>query len=271
MGASRDRQSPNNIKPSHDTKRAQTQRIPQTESGLLEIEGMSSDIGQFHILSDIGFQVPKGSVTVLLGRNGAGKTTTLRSVMGYVKPSSGAIRFHGEDITRLSPWQVRKKGIGYVPEDANIFANLSVEENLKMGFLNPDKAVDAGIARMEELFPDLKAAKHRPAGQLSGGQRQMLAVASVFVDAPELLLIDEPSKGLSPLFVDRLGEALVQISNETTVLLVEQNFYLATKVGDYYVLLEDGQVVGAGPMQELIDSPELQGRYLGIRVQGKEA
>lgn len=247
---------------------------------------MSAHIGQFHILSDVSFTVPKGAVTVLLGRNGAGKTTTLRSIMRFVQPSLQSVRFQGEPLDGLSPWQVARRGIGYVPEDGNIFANLTVEENLRLGVLRngrtastkhgPGKShqevdVEERIRVATELFPDLGVARHRLAGQLSGGQRQMLAVASVFVDVPQLLLIDEPSKGLSPLFVEKLGEALTQICHQTTVLLVEQNFHLATKIGDTYVLLEDGAVVRTGVMQELADSKELQSRYLGIRVQGKEA
>jgi branched-chain amino acid transport system ATP-binding protein len=238
---------------------------------LLRAENISADIGQFHILDNLTFSVPEGAVTVILGRNGAGKTTTMRTLMGFIHPSSGRIRFGGQSIDKLAAWQVRQLGIGYVPEDSNIFANLSVEENLKMGVLTKGYDVLAAMESMMELFPDLRAARSRLGGQLSGGQRQMLAVASVLMEPPRLLLIDEPSKGLSPLFVHRLAEALLEIRRKSTILLVEQNFYLAAMVGDYYVLLEDGRVVRHGPMQELVDSPELQGRYLGLRVSGKEA
>lgn len=244
---------------------------------LLELKEVAADIGQFHILTDVSFVVPKNSVTVLMGRNGAGKTTTLRTIMGYTELSHGSTLLNGSPITKLQPWRVRRRGIGYVPEDGNIFPGLTVEENLQLGVRKGSKGLKGGkggkdaLDEMMTLFPDLRAARHRLAGHLSGGQRQMLAVASVLIDAPELLLIDEPSKGLSPKFVDILGDAMEQIRKRTTVLLVEQNFQLASRIGDFYVLMEDGCVVSTGEMKELIASPDLQGRYLGIRLYKEEA
>jgi branched-chain amino acid transport system ATP-binding protein len=235
---------------------------------LLEVNHVSADIGQFSILQDVSISVPERSITVLLGRNGAGKTTTLRTIMGYVAAKSGTIKYAGGSLLGRKPYQVGRLGIGYVPEDKNLFPNLTVEENLMVSLRGAD--MGDRVADILSLFPDLKTAFKRAAGTLSGGQRQMLAIASVVATQPDLLLIDEPSKGLSPLFVDRLGDVLTGLRHTTTVLLVEQNFYLASQVGETYVLMDDGSTVGFGQMTDLVSNTDLQEQILGIRVLGKE-
>lgn len=239
---------------------------------LLEVDSLATDIGQFHILTGVSFTVPEQQITVLLGRNGAGKTTTLRTLMGYLPPRSGQVRLRGELLQGVPTWQIARQGVGYVPEDANIFANLSVEENLSLSLLGRRHRHpgNQALTQVQEHFPDLREHWKKPAGVLSGGQRQMLAIACVLVGGPAVMLIDEPSKGLSPLFVERLGEVLLALQGSTTILLVEQNFYLASRVGQQYVLMDDGKTVAAGPMRELLAAPDLQQRYLGIRILSEE-
>ncbi len=239
---------------------------------LLEVDSLATDIGQFHILTGVSFTVPEQQITVLLGRNGAGKTTTLRTMMGYLPPRSGQVRLRGESLQSVPTWQIVRKGVGYVPEDANIFANLSVAENLSLSLPGRHHRNSSNLAltQVQEQFPDLREHWQKPAGVLSGGQRQMLAIACVLVGGPAVMLIDEPSKGLSPLFVERLGDVLLTLQGSTTILLVEQNFYLASRVGQQYVLMDDGKTVAAGPMHELLAALDLQQRYLGIRILSEE-
>jgi len=244
-------------------------------TALLDVQHLAADIGQFHILHDISFQVPHHEVTVLLGRNGVGKTTTMRTLMGYTAVTSGQVTFAGISLVGVATHKRKRLGIAYVPEDANVFPNLTVEENLRLavgksgGKSGSTGTVAATIERVVDIFPDLKAAWHRAGGTLSGGQRQMLAVASALVQEPTCLLIDEPSKGLSPLFVERLAEVIESLRNQTTIILVEQNFYLASRVGQRFVLVDDGGTVATGLMEELIASDELKQRYLGVRVAGR--
>jgi len=235
---------------------------------LLEVQQLAADIGQFHILHDISFQVPQNEVTVLLGRNGVGKTTTLRTLMGYLPVTSGQITLSGESFIGVATHRRKRRGIAYVPEDANVFPNLTVEENLRLAVGKTNGDTSAVVERIVGIFPDLKAAWRRAGGTLSGGQRQMLAVASALVQEPTCLLIDEPSKGLSPLFVERLAEVFESLISQTTILLVEQNFYLASRVGQRFVLIDDGRTVATGLMEELLASETLKQRYLGVRVSG---
>ncbi|MCD5325821.1 MULTISPECIES: ABC transporter ATP-binding protein [Pontibacillus] len=231
---------------------------------LLSVKGIETYIDQFHILHDIGFEVPKGEVTVLLGRNGAGKTTTLRTIMGLNPASQGQVTFKGEEITKLPPYQIARKGIGYVPEDQGIFAGLTVGENMKVSMQKED---DATLERMEwvlELFPDLKKFWKKPGGQLSGGQKQMLSIARAYMNENELLLIDEPSKGLAPIIVEKVMESIQQMKEKTTIVLVEQNFMMASKIGDRFYILDDGQTVHQGRMNELNENEGLRKKYLGI-------
>lgn len=233
-------------------------------STLLSLEKVETYIGQFHILQDISITVPKGEVTVLLGRNGAGKTTTLRSVMGLNPPSKGTIQYKGEKIDGLPTYDIANKGIGYVPEDQGIFGDLTVEENMKVAMR---KENDSTLERMEwiiNLFPDLQKFWKRAGGLLSGGQKQMLSIARAYVNENELLLIDEPSKGLAPIVVEKVMESIQQMKEKTTIVLVEQNFLMASKIGDGFYIIDDGRTIYSGKMNELREDESLRRKYLGI-------
>lgn len=231
---------------------------------ILEIKDLQTYIGEFHILQGVSLEVPEGEVTVVLGRNGAGKTTTLRSIMGLIQTKKGVIEFAGESIMGLPPHLIARKGIGYVPEEQAIFSGLSVEENLRLAMV---KSRDESLLKdVLDSFPDLKDAFHKKAGSLSGGQKQMLALGRALVAGSRLLLIDEPSKGLAPVIVEKVAEVINGIKNKTTVVLVEQNFKLAQAVGDRYYIIDDGRTVGSGMMKELVRDIELQQQYLGISL-----
>ncbi len=229
---------------------------------LLEVEEIHTFIGQFHILEGVSLAVPRGGISVLLGRNGAGKTTTLKSILGLTPPSRGRIRFNGKPIQGLPSFQIAALGIGYVPEHRAIFRELSVEENLRIA-----ERRKGDLERKEELifrlFPDLKRLIKLPGTKLSGGQQQMLAIARALVPDNKLLLIDEPSEGLAPVLIEEMMEAIRQLSQETTVLLVEQNFLVASRLAERYVIIEEGRSVQAGAMAALVDDPETIQRYLG--------
>lgn len=231
---------------------------------LLEINDIHTYIEQYHILQGVSFQAKKGKVSVLLGRNGAGKTTTLRTIMGLNPASKGEIIFNGVDITKKPTYEIANMKIGYVPEDQAIFNGLTVEENLRVAMRKEDEAAMERQEYVLNLFPDLKKFWKKDGGYLSGGQKQMLAMARAFVNEAELLLIDEPSKGLAPIIVEKVMEALVEMKKETTIVLVEQNFYMASQIGDTYTLIDDGKTIQSGLMSELIHDNELQHRYLGI-------
>ena len=231
-------------------------------TNILEVKEIHTFIGQFHILEGVSLEVPAGSITVLLGRNGAGKTTTLRSILGLTPPSKGSITFSGEAIQGQFPYKIAGKGIGYVPERRAIFRDLSVEENLRIAERKKgDLAQRADF--IFELFPDLKRLIKLPGGNLSGGQQQMLAVARALVADNSLLLIDEPSEGLAPVIIEQMIAAIQQLSNHTTVLLVEQNFIMASQLADRYTIIESGKSVKNGFMKSLIDDEETIRRYLG--------
>ncbi|SMB99178.1 amino acid/amide ABC transporter ATP-binding protein 2, HAAT family [Thermanaeromonas toyohensis ToBE] len=231
---------------------------------ILRVEDLETYIGEFHILQGVSLEVPEGKVTVVLGRNGAGKTTTLRSIMGLLKPRKGRIEFKGERIDGLPAHMVARKGIGYVPEDQAIFSGLTVEENLKIAM----KGNRSGelLDKVLSIFPDLKVAWQKKAGSLSGGQRQMLALGRALVGENSLLLIDEPSKGLAPVVVEKVAEAIKEIKRQTTVVLVEQNFNLAQYVGDRFYIIDDGRTVAQGEMEDLVNNVNLQQKYLGISL-----
>ncbi|OZM58369.1 ABC transporter ATP-binding protein [Lottiidibacillus patelloidae] len=231
---------------------------------LLKVEGIHTYIDQFHILQGVSFEAKKGDVTVILGRNGAGKTTTLRSIMGLNPISKGSITFKDEEIHQMPTFTVANKGIGYVPEDQGIFGGLTVEENLKVAMKSNDHATLERLEKILNLFPDLKKFWKSKGGNLSGGQKQMLSIARAFVNNNELLLIDEPSKGLAPLFVEKVMIALEQMKHETTVILVEQNYMMAKTISDRYYIIDDGQTVHQGEMKELDEDEQLKRKYLGI-------
>jgi branched-chain amino acid transport system ATP-binding protein len=232
-------------------------------SNILTVKDIHTFIGQFHILEGVSVDVPEGSITVLLGRNGAGKTTTLKSILGLTPPSKGSVTFAGEEIQGHLSYRIAGKGIGYVPERRAIFRDLSVEENLKIAERKTgDLAKRADF--IFEVFPDLKRLSKLPGGNLSGGQQQMLAVARALVADNSLLLIDEPSEGLAPVIIEQMMKAIQQLSDHTTVLLVEQNFIMASQLADRYTIIESGKSVKSGLMKELIDDEETIRRYLGV-------
>lgn len=231
-------------------------------SELLELEGVHTFIGQFHILEGVSFAVPQGEIVALLGRNGAGKTTTLKSVIGLTPPREGSIQFHDEDLRGLATHEIVARGIGYVPENRIIFGDLSVEENLRLAERNRGEW-DCKRDFVFELFPDLQRLIDLPGTKLSGGQQQMLAVARALVPDNRLLLIDEPSEGLAPVLIEQMMEAIRQLSSETTVLLVEQNFVVASKLARRYVILEEGRTVASGDMADLVGDQETIRKYLG--------
>ncbi|MDF2533694.1 MAG: transporter ATP-binding protein [Clostridia bacterium] len=231
---------------------------------LLRVKEMETYIGQYHILQGINLDVPEGHVTVLIGRNGAGKTTTLRSIIGLTPPSKGSVEFNGEVVNGLPPYIIARKGMALVPEDQGIFSQLTVEENFKIAMHKEDKVTLDRKNWILDIFPDLKPKLKLKAGSLSGGQKQMLSISRSLVNNSKLLLIDEPSKGLAPIMVETLANAIKQIKEHTTVVLVEQNFWLASAVGERYYIIDDGQTVQEGIMADLVNDKVLQQRYLGI-------
>ncbi|WP_109467740.1 ABC transporter ATP-binding protein [Albibacillus kandeliae] len=230
---------------------------------LLKIENMKTDIGQYAVLHGVSFDVPEGGVFVLLGRNGAGKTTTLRSIMGLWTPSPGSVTFRGEDITGLHTAGIARKGIAYVPENMGIFGGLTVEENLILA-TETGSFDQARLKRIYELFPAIETFWTKQAWSLSGGQKQMLAVARAIIEPRALILIDEPTKGLAPSIVAAMAEAFREIAETTTILLVEQNFHFAKSLGRDMAVIEDGRVVHTGTMADFVADKALQERLLSL-------
>lgn len=231
---------------------------------ILNVEQIETYIGQYHILQGVSFEVPKGEVTVLLGRNGAGKTTTLRSIMGLNPPSKGKIVFQNKEIQGMPTYKIAGLGIGYVPEDQGIFGELTVEENIRVAMKDNSDATMERITKVLELFPDLKKFWKKEGGYLSGGQKQMLSIARAYINENDLLLIDEPSKGLAPIVVERVMESLQDLKKSTTIVLVEQNFHMASSIGDRFYIIDDGKTVYSGEMHELNENQDLKKKYLGI-------
>jgi branched-chain amino acid transport system ATP-binding protein len=229
---------------------------------ILNVQDIHTFIGQYHILQGVTVQVPKGSITALLGRNGAGKTTTLKSILGLTPPRQGSVVFDGQEIRGMRSFDIASLGIGFVPEHRAIFRDLSVEENLKIA-----ERKKGDYARKQEfiysLFPDLKRLISLPGTNLSGGQQQMLAIARALVADNHLLLIDEPSEGLAPVLIEQLMKAIKQLSAESSVILVEQNFLVASKLAEYYVIIEEGRSVKSGEMKELVNDKATIHHYLG--------
>jgi len=231
---------------------------------LLSLRGVKTSIGRYHILHGVEFDVAEGGLTMLLGRNGAGKTTTLRTIMGLWRAAEGEIRFAGRDIAKLSTPDIARLGIAYVPESMAIFADLTVQENLILAARAgpPDqKRLDWIFARFEAL----KRFWHLPAGHLSGGQKQMLAVGRAIVEPRRLLLIDEPTKGLAPAIIANMIAAFRELKDgESTLLVVEQNFAFARQLGDTVAVMDDGKVAHTGTMAAFGADAGLQQHLLGL-------
>jgi branched-chain amino acid transport system ATP-binding protein len=231
-------------------------------SNLLEVRDVHTYIGQFHILQGVTVTVPKGTITALLGRNGAGKTTTLKTILGLTPPRQGQVILDGREIQGRRSFDIAAMGIGFVPEHRAIFRDLSVAENLAIA-----ERKKGDLARKEDLiyglFPDLKRLIKLGGDHLSGGQQQMLAIARALVADNKLLLIDEPSEGLAPVLIEQMIAAIHQLSAETTVLLVEQNFIVASQLAQHYVIIEEGRSVKSGNMADLINDRATIHRYLG--------
>ena len=229
---------------------------------ILDVQDIHTFIGQYHILQGVSVRVPKGSITALLGRNGAGKTTTLKSILGLTPPRQGKVLFEGREIQGMRTFNIASLGLGFVPEHRAIFRDLSVAENLKIA----ERRKGDYIRKQDfifSLFPDLKRLINLSGTNLSGGQQQMLAIARALVADNHLLLIDEPSEGLAPVLIEQLIKAIQQLSTELTVILVEQNFLVASQLAEYYVIIEEGRSVKEGKMKDLINDKETIHRYLG--------
>ena len=237
---------------------------------LLTLEGVHTHIGAYHILHGVDLVVPRGELTMLLGRNGAGKTTTLRTIMGLWQASQGRITFGGEDITALNTPAIAQKNIAYVPENMGIFSDLTVKENMLLAARSAQNAAQMDEARLQwifKLFPAVEKFWNHPAGKLSGGQKQMLAVSRAIVEPRDLLIIDEPSKGLAPAIIQNMIEAFQQLkASGVTILLVEQNIHFAQQLGDTVAVMDNGRVVHSGRMQALAEDTALQQSLLGLAL-----
>ena len=237
---------------------------------LLTLEGVHTHIGAYHILHGVDLVVPRAQLTLLLGRNGAGKTTTLRTIMGLWQASQGRIVFNGEDITALNTPAIAQKNIAYVPENMGIFADLTVKENMLLAARSARNASQMDEARLQwifGLFPAVEKFWNHPAGKLSGGQKQMLAVSRAIVEPRDLLIVDEPSKGLAPAIIQNMIDAFQQLkASGVTILLVEQNIHFAQQLGDTVAVMDNGRVVHAGRMQALAEDAALQQSLLGLAL-----
>jgi branched-chain amino acid transport system ATP-binding protein len=239
-------------------------------ASLLALAGVHTHIGDYHILHGVDLAVPRGQLTMLLGRNGAGKTTTLRTIMGLWQASAGSIAFNGRDVTRLPTPQIARLDIAYVPETMGIFAGLTVRENMLLAATRARHAGDMDDDRLKwifSLFPAVEKFWNYPAGKLSGGQKQMLAVARAIVEPRELLIVDEPSKGLAPAIINNMIDAFAELkSRGVTILLVEQNINFAKRLGDHVAVMEDGRVVHAGTMAAFSADEQLQHALMGLAL-----
>ena len=237
---------------------------------LLELSGVHTHIGAYHILHGVDLVVPKGQLTMLLGRNGAGKTTTLRTIMGLWHASQGKVAFAGREITAMTTPDIAGLNIAYVPENMGIFSDLTVKENMLLAARNAKRASQMDEVRLNwifSLFPAVEKFWNHPAGKLSGGQKQMLAVARAIVEPRELLIVDEPSKGLAPAIINNMIDAFAQLKAKgTTILLVEQNINFAKRLGDSVAVMDNGRVVHAGSMQALAEDEALQHSLLGLAI-----
>ena len=235
---------------------------------MLKINGISTFYGKVQALNNVSLEVNEEEIVSIIGANGAGKSSLMRSIMGIVHPQHGTISFKGEDITRTKTNNIVQKGIVYVPEGREVFTDLTVEENLEMGAFSKKFTVHKLHALFEEMyatFPRLKERRHQPAGTLSGGEQQMLAIARGMMSEPELIMFDEPSLGLAPVIVDEMFDVISSINQKKKipVILVEQNAFAALNISSRCYVLENGVVMTSGNSRELAESPEIKKAYLG--------
>ena len=238
---------------------------------MLNVEGLSSFYGRIQALRRVDFTIAKGEIVTLVGANGAGKTTLLRTISGVQPVTDGKITFEGEDITRATPFVRVARGISQSPEGRQIFAPLSVEDNLRLGaYLRKDKNIEKDKQHVFDMFPVLQEFRERMAGSLSGGQQQMLAISRALMANPDLILLDEPSLGLSPKLTKEIFEIVVRINRErgTTILLVEQNANMALNASDYGYVLENGRIVMEDTCERLREKDDIKEFYLGMKEEG---
>ena len=238
---------------------------------LLEVSGLNAWYGAAHILFDVALSVRRGEVVSLMGRNGAGKSTTLKAIMGLIARREGRIRFLGQDITPKDPYQVARMGLGFVPEDRRVFTDLTVRENLEVGRQSPrtwadgSKALNWTPQALYDLFPNLGQMQDRPGGQMSGGEQQMLAVARTLMGNPFLVLLDEPSEGVAPVIVEQMAQMILALkARGASILLSEQNVHFAKLVSNRAYVLEKGQIMFQGSMEELAGNDRIQREYLSV-------
>jgi branched-chain amino acid transport system ATP-binding protein len=233
---------------------------------LLELASVNTFYGRSHILFDVSLSVEKGEVVSLLGRNGAGKSTTLRSVIGLTPPQTGEVSFRGERISGLRPYQICRKGVGFVPEDRRCFPDLTVRENLEVAVRREKQTSSPWtVEKVYSLFPRLQEREKNLGSQLSGGEQQMLTIARTLMTNPDLLLLDEPSEGLAPLIVALLADMIIRIRAEgVTVLLAEQNLHFCAKVADRGYVIDKGSVKYEGKMSDLLGNEEIKEKYLAV-------
>jgi len=238
----------------------------QATGPILRLQGVQTHIGPYHILHGVSFEVPRGGVTMLLGRNGAGKTTTLRTIMGLWQASAGTVTFDGTDITRHSTPAIAQTGIAYVPENMSVFSDLTVAENMRLAARTG--AIDERrLDWVFRMFPALKTFWQQRAGVLSGGQKQMLSVARAIIEPRQLLIVDEPTKGLAPAIIQNMIHVFRELKQtEVSILLVEQNFHMAKSVGDTVAVMDDGRTVHTGTMAALAGDDLLQQKLLGLSL-----
>lgn len=232
---------------------------------ILEVENIHTYYGLSHILFDVSLNVNSGEIVLLLGRNGAGKSTTMRSIMGLTPPRQGSIRFKGETITGKKPYLIARRGIGYVPDNRRVFADLTVGENLEISERKTKNNARWNKKKVYEFFPALKEIDSRKAGFLSGGEQQMLAIARALMTNPEFLLLDEPTEGLAPLIVKALEDQILKLRDAgISILLAEQNVKSALKLGDRGYIIDDGKIVYHGDINDLKKNEDIRKKYLMV-------
>lgn len=236
-------------------------------ASALSVSDLHTYLGESHVLQGVSFDVAEGGVTALLGRNGVGKTTTLRAMLGLVPRSRGTVALAGDDVTRLATHAIVRRGVGYVPEDRDVFAGLTVDENLRLA----ERGREPRYELVYDLFPDLRRRGAQRAGTLSGGQQQMVAIARALLNDNRVLLVDEPTKGLSPLLVTEVAGALERAAELTTVLLVEQNLGVVQRLARHVVVLDGGRVVYEGVAEELLADHARVRQLLGVHGEGRPA